>query len=919
MSELFVGRVDEQAVAAQLVTRARSGRPMPLLVRGDPGIGKSTLLERLVAEADRTGFRTIVVGAYRIDAGVPYAALRLALEPMLSEECHPSLAAQAEVLLGALSRRPDRPSGRDEIPVLLQRLLEGWAFRSPVLLALDDLHHADEHTVATVLHLVRHVRRHRLLIVATTRPAPFSNETLSAALDALAEAELIHVVELGAFDHAELAELVRRRTAHEPTERLVRLLHDRTGGLPFFVVELLDAMERSGELSVQGGRLDASDSAERALPSRVSTAVLHRLFGLGPDARLVTSAAAILGRVPGSGMPLLAAVSGLDLPRVTAAFETLVSARVLVAAGQDHLFSHGIVRDAVYEDIGPAARRRLHGRAARALADGGPWGGTDILEIARHVLASSGRRDAVAAEILAQAGSSIADVAPQAASDWYRASLARLDPTDERVVPIQLDLSRALDLAGAHAEAARLSAAALDAATGRALRLRAVQRTARALGSSGQWQAAADLLDGAMADPAVRTPAALLHLAEILLWSERRSEVAALVAEARTHRIGRYQAVADALDMYDAIATGRFTDAKRLEQALGAQVDALTASGRISVQLSCCIANAVNFDPEAAVALADAIDDDAPLAKWFRSLAAWARYRQGRFDEVEQRSERARDDAFTADGRPSSGPWLASLIASRVERADPAAAEIAGLAERARTIRGFQTQVDVGLALWHRTNGDHDVAEALLADAAERERSRGQVNLLAMALSAGVDAAIERGDDVAAASRNQSLQALANEGSVAITMQCLLANAIATADIGAAHQARDHGVRYGLAADAGRALGLIGSLAGDADLLAAAYRELGDLGAMLRQRTVAHELRRLGRRVPQGPPGPADLTAVEVEVIGLVTGGLTNRQVADRMGLSPKTVEVYLSRIYTKTGRRSRVELAVAAREGSLA
>jgi DNA-binding NarL/FixJ family response regulator len=64
--------------------------------------------------------------------------------------------------------------------------------------------------------------------------------------------------------------------------------------------------------------------------------------------------------------------------------------------------------------------------------------------------------------------------------------------------------------------------------------------------------------------------------------------------------------------------------------------------------------------------------------------------------------------------------------------------------------------------------------------------------------------------------------------------------------------------------------------------------------------------------VPHAPPSAAELSPVEVEVVSLVSAGLTNRQIAERMGLSPKTVEVYLSRIYVKTGHRSRVELAVA-------
>jgi DNA-binding NarL/FixJ family response regulator len=151
-----------------------------------------------------------------------------------------------------------------------------------------------------------------------------------------------------------------------------------------------------------------------------------------------------------------------------------------------------------------------------------------------------------------------------------------------------------------------------------------------------------------------------------------------------------------------------------------------------------------------------------------------------------------------------------------------------------------------------------------------------------------------------------------------VTMCCLHAQAIAHGDVDAAAASRDHALRHALAADAGRALGLVGTLRGDAAVLEAAYRELGAIGAVRRQRVVAFELRRTGHRVPHSPAGGEAFSPVEVELVGLVTAGLTNRAVAERMGLSAKTVEVYLSRIYRKTGLRSRVELAVAAHDGRL-
>ena len=214
--------------------------------------------------------------------------------------------------------------------------------------------------------------------------------------------------------------------------------------------------------------------------------------------------------------------------------------------------------------------------------------------------------------------------------------------------------------------------------------------------------------------------------------------------------------------------------------------------------------------------------------------------------------------------------------------------------------------------MWHRSNGDHAMAASLVERAVERERRRGQVNFLAMALGASIACAVDRDDQEVARRDNDVLQAIADGGSVAIVMEGLHAQAVVHGDVEAAAAALEHARHHGLAADAGRALGLLGALTADAALLGDAYRELGELGAIWRQRAVAHDLRRLGHRVPHAPPSSAALSPVEVEVVSLVSAGLTNRQIAERMGLSPKTVEVYLSRIYVKTGHRSRVALAVA-------
>jgi DNA-binding CsgD family transcriptional regulator len=156
-----------------------------------------------------------------------------------------------------------------------------------------------------------------------------------------------------------------------------------------------------------------------------------------------------------------------------------------------------------------------------------------------------------------------------------------------------------------------------------------------------------------------------------------------------------------------------------------------------------------------------------------------------------------------------------------------------------------------------------------------------------------------------------------DESGIAPRLALLWARAVVARDVEAALTWERIASRHALPLDAAMAKSLFGALTDDPDVLIAAYEEYGRLGARVRQRENVHELRRLGRRAPR-QPRTGLLTPAEAEVARLVARGLTNRRVADAASLSPKTIEAYLSRIFTKTGCRSRVELAVFVNSGAL-
>ena len=131
MDDGFVGRAAAQAAIDSMLERARQGRPQPLAIVGGPGVGKTTALERLAAEADRLGFRSIVIRADRTDAGVPFAALRPALDGALEAERR-SLAPPGGRGARPVAVRPDRGPGRPGVVLdALRAVVEGWAFHCP--------------------------------------------------------------------------------------------------------------------------------------------------------------------------------------------------------------------------------------------------------------------------------------------------------------------------------------------------------------------------------------------------------------------------------------------------------------------------------------------------------------------------------------------------------------------------------------------------------------------------------------------------------------------------------------------------------------------------------------------------------------------------------------------------------------------
>ena len=363
----LVGRAAEWAALLDAYAGvATDGRLVVL--EGEAGIGKTRLAAELAGHARSLGAAVVAGRCYEEEAAVAYGpfieALRGALAAGERLEGVPRhwLAEARRLLPELVETHPDLPeagpldgpaAGRQFLEGVSQVLLAACAGPVPGVLVLDDLHGADEASLDVLAYLIHRLEGRPLLVVACWRseqvPAEHRLRRLAAEARRTGHG---HLLELGRLDAAEVAELVG---AVAPDRAgAAGLLHERTEGLPFLVLEYLAAVAGDGELP--------------ALPPGGARDLLAaRVRGVGDTARQVLAAAAVLGR--SFDVDTARAASGRSDEEAVAALEEL-AARGLVheVAGDVYDFGHGLVRDLVYAQTSLARRRLLHRRVGEALA-----------------------------------------------------------------------------------------------------------------------------------------------------------------------------------------------------------------------------------------------------------------------------------------------------------------------------------------------------------------------------------------------------------------------------------------------------------------------------------------------------------------------------------------------------------------------
>ena len=394
----MVGRDDELGRLLTLLDDAEAGRSVAALVSGDAGVGKSRLVREVAQLAAGRGFTVLSGQCAELGDSVPYLPLADALRG----------AAQSTGVRDALSSRPalsrllpdsgdGRPADEERSGLARQQmfgavlgLLTELAAAAPVLFVLEDLHWADASTRDLVTFLSRMLHRERVALIGTYRTDDLHRRhPLRPVVAELQRLPGVISIDLAPLDSSALAEHLTAAAPGRLDATELNEIMARAEGNAYYAEELLAAC------------VSGDPGPRNALPAGLAALLLSRVEQLSDATQRVLRAAAVAGRKADD--ELVRAASGLEAAEYEGAVREAVTHQLLVPDGTEgYVFRHALLREAVYADLLPGERTRLHATMSSLLSE--PQRLTvpgTAAELAQHCLASHDIPGAFAASVRA--------------------------------------------------------------------------------------------------------------------------------------------------------------------------------------------------------------------------------------------------------------------------------------------------------------------------------------------------------------------------------------------------------------------------------------------------------------------------------------------------------------------------------------
>jgi DNA-binding CsgD family transcriptional regulator len=901
---------------------AQRGTGSIVVLEGAAGIGKSRLLAEVVSTAGRAGLRTALAATDELDELAPLASLlaglRAATPPMVPPDLLDGLAAYADQRLALLDR--------------LGACLEDHARDDALLIALDDLQWADATTLLALRVLTVQLTAYPVVWVLARRPQPTS-PALERTIEQLV-GRGAHLHPLAPLQRDAVADVVSDLIGAPPDESMTAFL-DGVDGSPFYLSELLRAMNRDGALVVDDG---VATIAQEEIPRGFRDTTAARLATLSARTREFIGVASIFGRR--CRVDDVADILDRTPGQLAGAVGEALAHDLIVEEGDELVFSHDLLREAVYRNVPVSLREAIHLQIARRLLDRG----AAPADAAAHLAVAPLQSDAATVALVQDAADDLIARAPAAAAELKLRLVDALPPGSPDWSRATGDALRLLAITGQSRQAEELARAALERYLDPAARAALQLGLAHALQTLGFPRLVRPVVHELLDTPDISDDtriAALGVLAAATIRTGATNAAAAVEAERelatrlastehiinnlgnRSHLLARSGELDQALDLVveettlaersaPAVSTAR---APRLGSALHLMMLDRTDEARRELELAEQEARAIGY----------------PWAISFCEQSRAATFLiEGQLDNAATLAESTLEDVRAVDLEPRACEALHILALIALRRGDDRTAlvyidRLDDLVERGAALivsvhnsaRGKLTFAE-GDAVGALAELDA-VYEAPYLTTLLRADCPLAPDLVRIAMAAGSD---DRAQSMASEARTYARR---NPGVASIVAQAEHAAGLLDQDVDLLRAAtRSYArsprmlARAVAEEDLANALADNGEQEEATELLRSAAHRYMQLGARRDADRVRARLRALGVRLrtttaaERPTTGWDALTPAEQTIARLAGEALTNRQIAERLYLSPHTVTTHLRHIFAKLDIHSRVELAHA-------